>query len=202
MGEGERRGADLRTEKAFLSDDEIVTLFFRRSETAIGEAKRKYGNYLRKVARNILGDGGEIEESENDTYLAAWERIPPEKPQSLLAFLSVIIRRISINRYKSNTRKKRVPTELTTSLSELEECLADTEAERLADAKALGDAINAFLRTLDERRRYVFVKRYYFATSAKEIAKTLGITEFGVYKLLSRMKDEMKAFLIEKEVFL
>ena len=202
MGEGERRDVCLRTEKAFLTDDEIVTLFFQRSEAAIGESKRKYGNYLRKIAWNILADSGEAEECENDTYLAAWERIPPEKPHSLLAFLSVIMRRISINRYKSNTRKKRVSSELVTSLSELEECLSDTASEKALDARLLGDAINAFLASLDERRRYVFVKRYYFNASAREIAKILGITEFGVYKLLSRMKDELKEFLIKKEVFL
>lgn len=176
-----------KSEREF-SDSKIVALYFERDEFALELTDRKYRKYLLRIAYNILCDSAEGEECLDDTYLGAWNSIPPTKPVSLGAFLSVIMRRIAINRYNTRTRAKSVPSEMTLALSELEGVLDDAAG---ADSNALAEIINDYLRTLPKRRRYIFVGRYYFAESVDRIAYDLGVSRSTVNKEISKIKQDL-----------
>lgn len=176
----------------FVSDEAIIDLYWQRDERAIGETHRKYGRYLFAVAHNILADKQDCEESLNDTYLGAWRAIPPERPRVLKAFLTVILRRNVINRYNYLTAKRRVPTSLTESLDELDECVASTDE---VDSKRLGEAINAYLKAQPPRRRYIFIGRYYLAEPIERIAHELGVSRSTVDKELSKIRADLRAHL-------
>lgn len=185
--------------RTVLEDGEIVELYWRRDEQAIRETDRKYKQFLLTVAYNILRDGRDCEECLNDTYLGAWNAIPPARPTALQAFLATIMRRTAIDRYKTQKRQKRVDSELTVSLSEVEELIADGEglyAE--AEARELGRVISAFIRSLPRRRMYVFMSRYYMAQPVREIARLLGCSEATVHKEIAAIKRGLKEKL-EKE---
>ena len=174
-------------------DGRIVELYFQRDEDAIRLTKEKYESYLLAVAKNILSDPLDREECLNDLYLKVWNAIPPERPRSLGAFLTTVMRRIAINRYHYNARKKSVPSEMTVSFSELEEVLCDGgDCARAFDAKHLGEVISAYLRTLSPRRRYIFFSRYYIAASLQTIAQELGVSRSTVDKELAAIKSGLK----------
>ena len=124
----------MRLLKSLMSDGEIIELYFRRDERAISETDAKYGKYLFSVAYNVVHDRLDCEECLNDTYLDAWNAMPPERPAVLKAFLAIIMRRRAIDRYKSEKRKRRIPSELTVSLSELEFTLSDDTPQSELDA--------------------------------------------------------------------
>lgn len=185
-----------------MHDDKIVSLYFARDEAAIRETEKKYGRYLSKIAYNILYDREDCRESVNDTYLSAWESIPPQKPDILSTYLAKITRRISIDILRKKSRSKRLPSEYTVSLSELEEALSGgnaTEAE--IDTRLLADAINGYLRTLPEAARNAFIGRYYFADSIKEIAAYSHTSEAKIKSLLHRTRNKLRLYL-EKEGFM
>ena len=181
------------------SDAHIVHLYWTRNTSAILETDRKYGKLLYRVAYDLLHDHGDSEECQNDTYLGAWNAMPPAEPTVLSAFLAKITRRLAISRYRERHAKKRVSSELTDSLEELEYALKSEESVTQAvDAKLLGEAIDGFLRTLDEEGRMLFLGRYYFAQPVKELAALVGVTESSVYKQLAAMKEELRAYLSER----
>ena len=181
------------------SDAHIVHLYWTRNTRAILETDRKYGKLLYRVAYDLLHDHGDSEECQNDTYLGAWNAMPPAEPTVLSAFLAKITRRLAISRYRERHAKKRVCSELTDSLEELEYALQSEESVTQAvDAKLLGEAIDGFLRTLDEEGRMLFLGRYYFAEPVKELAALVGVTESSVYKQLAAMKEELRAYLSER----
>lgn len=179
-----------------LPDEAIVTLYWNRDETAIEETDFKYKNYLFSVLRNLLADPMDCEECLNDTYLGAWNAIPPTKPAVLKAFLTTVARRAAIKRYHKARKKTAIPSELTVSLSELEDFLSDGgEAESDLDAAALGKVISEFLYSLDKRKRYIFMSRYYVAVSIEKIACELKVSRSTVNKELAAIRKSLKAKL-------
>ena len=176
-----------------LPDEAIVTLYWNRDETAIEETDFKYKNYLFSVLRNLLADPMDCEECLNDTYLGAWNAIPPTKPAVLKAFLTTVARRAAIKRYHKARKKTAIPSELTVSLSELEDFLSDGgEAESDLDAAALGKVISEFLYSLDKRKRYIFMSRYYVAVSIEKIARELKVSRSTVNKELAAIRKSLK----------
>ena len=179
-----------------LPDEAIVTLYWNRDETAIEETDFKYKNYLFSVIRNLLADPMDCEECLNDTYLGTWNAIPPTKPAVLKAFLTTVARRAAIKRYHKARKKTAIPSELTVSLSELEDFLSDGgEAESDLDAAALGKVFSEFLYSLDKRKRYIFMSRYYVAVSIEKIARELKVSRSTVNKELAAIRKSLKVKL-------
>ena len=185
-----------------MEDGKIVELFWQRDQQALEQTERKYGAYLTRVAMNVLGDPEDSRESVNDTYLAAWNAIPPNRPQYLRAFLSKLTRRIAIDLLRKNQSQKRGGGEYDLSLSELEQCLpGGNTTEQIADGNALAQAIAAFLKTRPETARRAFICRYFYMDSLKEIAKACGLTESNAKVLLHRTRLALREYL-EKEGYL
>ena len=182
-----------------MSDEAIVELYWQRNEQAIKETDTKYKKFLLSVAYNIVRDTCDSEECLNDTYIGAWNSIPPARPTLLQAFLATIMRRTAIDCYKAKMRQKRIASELTVSLSEVEDFIADNEdAYAETDAEGLGEVLSDFVRLLSERRMYIFMSRYYFARPVKEISRLLECSESTVYKEIAAIKCDLKEKL-EKE---
>ena len=178
------------------SDDAIVALYWARDEKAIKETDAKYGIYLLAIALRILRDEQDGEECINDTYLGAWNAIPPAKPMSLKAFLTAIVRRIAVNRYRHNQRAREIPTEMKLSLSELEAFISDGGDPAVDfDAARLGQIISDFIRSQNERKRYIFMGRYYMAESIVTIAKELNLSCSMVNKELAAIRSALKEVL-------
>ena len=181
-----------------VSDDVIIDLFWTRNEKAIEEMDLKYRRYLFAIAYNILSSREDSEECLNDTYMGAWETIPPERPLNLKAFLTKILRHYAINRYNESRRQKRVPSNLTYSLDDLSYALADDAIIDEADNEQLGRIISDYLRTLTKRQRYIFMSRYYTAEAIEKIADDLSISKSMVNKEIALIKSGLKSTL-EKE---
>ena len=180
-------------QKAPLRDNEIVELYFRRDERAIEETDLKYRKYLLSVAYNVLHDSLDCEECLNDTYLGAWNASPPTRPNVLKAFLTTVTRRIAIKRYHSAQRQRVVPSELTVSLSELENFIAGDEDVGVDfDAERLGEVISDFVRALSDRRRFIFMSRYYASEPIDTIARELGLSRSMVNKELAAIRCALK----------
>ena len=180
---------ELQMVKLPLSDDEIIALYWSRDEKAITETDFKYKKYLLTVAYNIVQLQPDCEECLNDTYLAAWNAMPPAMPRVLKAFLTTITRRNAINRYHKNLRH----SEMTVALSELEDILADSQdvAAEL-DTKELGRIISDFLRQLPRRQRFIFISRYYMAEPIDAIAKELHLSRSMVNKDLATVRRSLR----------
>ncbi|MGI6316885.1 MAG: RNA polymerase sigma factor [Christensenellales bacterium] len=182
-----------------MQDEMIVALYWQKDENAIRETERKYGRYLSKIAYNILSDWEDSKETVNDTYLKAWNSIPPHKPSILSTYLGKITRQLSIDAFRTRNRKKRKPSEYVISLSELEDCISSSETtEQSVELKMLAGAINAYLYTLPAEARNMFVGRYYFADSIREVADYYGVSEPKVKSMLYRTRQGLKDYL-EKE---
>lgn len=184
-----------------MEDQKIVALYWERDEKAIEETDRKYGHYLKKIAYHILSDLEDSRECVNDTYLKAWNSIPPRKPEVLSAYLGRITRQVSIDVFRRRTSKKRNGSQYAVSLSELEECVSagDTTVEHV-NVKLLAEAISRFLRALPPEARITFVGRYYFMDSIDEIASYCGMSAAKTKSMLHRTRLGLKAYL-EQEGF-
>lgn len=179
-----------------MDDRMILALYNRRDEQAIAETSRKYGEYCFTVANRILADEQDSEECINDTWLRAWNAIPPATPHCLRLFLAKITRNLAFDRYKAANRQKRGGGELTVALEELGECLPDGCAvETQAEEKELMQSVNRFLRSLSERDCNLFVRRYFYAESVQEIALRFGLKEGNVQKILSRTRVKLREYL-------
>ena len=188
---------------AFLTDKQIIDLYWHRDESAIEETDKKYGRMLFRIAYNLLSDRMDCEECKNDTYVRAWRSIPPTRPRVLPAYLTEIMRRVAINKYKQKTSQRRVPSELTVSMDELRDSLqneASLGGER--DAEEIGKVINAFLREIPERRRYIFIERFYFAEHVEEIATELSVSVATVYREIERIKKDLKVYLERNDIYI
>ena len=182
-----------QTTRAPISDEKIIELYWSRNEKAIEETDLKYKKYLFSIAYNIVHNQLDCEECLNDTYLGTWNAIPPQKPRVLKAFLTVIMRRIAINRYHSNLRKNVVPSELTVSLSEIEDFISgDDDVSDEFDAERLGRVISDFVRSLSERKQFIFMSRFYVADSIDTIASDLHLSRSMVNKELATIKSALK----------
>ncbi len=182
-----------------MLDEEIVDLYWQRDENALRETERKYGPYLTKIAYNILSDLEDSKERVNDTYLKAWNSMPPHRPGVLSAYLGKITRQLSIDLFRTRNREKRRASEYAVSLSELEDCVSGSETtEQRVELKMLAEAINAYLYTLPAEARSIFIGRYYFADSNKDVSRYYGMREAKVKSMLYRIRQGLKEYL-EKE---
>ena len=187
-----------RSKTTMMSDEQIIELYWQRNERALKETDIKYKKFLLAIAYNILHDMCDSEECLNDTYMGAWNAIPPEKPISLPAFLTTIMRRTAINRYRVSNRYKRVEPARMVPLSEIEVFISSGDIHSEIEAKELGRIISEFIYSLPDRRMYIFMSRYYVFRSIKEIARLLGCSEATVNKEIAVIKRSLKERL-EKE---
>ena len=179
-----------------LSDEAIIELYWSRNEKAIKETDRKYGKYLFTIAYNIVHDDLDCEECLNDTYLGTWNKIPPTRPSVFQIFLSRIMRNIAVDRFRKKTANCRVPSEMTVSLEELDDCMAsDISVEEEVAIREISVKLNAFLRSLEERAEFIFVCRYYYADKISDIARMLQVAESTVFRELSDMRNSLKSYL-------
>lgn len=181
-----------------MEDQEIIHLYLHRSQQAIIETKNKYGAYCKVIARNILSNYSDIEECENDTYLAAWNAIPPNIPRKFSIFLGRITRNIALDKYGYNTAKKR-NHEFEVILTELEDCLASPVTVDIQyEAGEIVNVINQFLYVIDEQARNLFIRRYWYSDSIKEISKRFNMSGSKVKSILFRTRNKLRVHL-EKE---
>ncbi len=179
-----------------MDDRQIIELFNQRNEEAIKQTDMEYGKYCYVIANNILSNHQDVKECVNDTYLQAWNSIPPQKPNSLKLFLAAITRNLALNRYKEQKRKKRGGGEVVVALDEIDEFVAGTKNidDEIAE-KELVNSINRFLRSLPQRDSNIFVKRYFHFHSTKDISKMYHLTESNVLMILSRIRQKLKNHL-------
>lgn len=182
-----------------MEDKQIIDLYFGRSEQAIAETDAKYGHYCYSIAYNILTNKEDSEESVSDTYMAAWNHIPPRRPAILATFLGKITRHLSIDRWRSRSAAKRGGGEMVLALEELEDCVPGGEsAERILERKQLAALFNRLLEALPETERSVFLCRYWYLDSVSDIAEHFSFTESKVKSMLHRTRIKLRKAL-EKE---
>lgn len=183
-----------------MEDHKIVDLYWERSERAISETKLKYERMLSGISYSLLGSSEDVEECVNDTYLSAWNQMPTDRPIYLGAYLSKIIRALSINRFRSQHRKKRGGFE--NLCEELDECIPDNcSIEEQYNNGRLTELIDRFLESLSEEKRVIFVRRYFYSDSVDQIARRTHMSVSKVKTSLHRMRESLRDIL-EKEAML
>lgn len=182
-----------------MEQNEIIELYWNRSERAIRETAKKYGRFCHSIAYNILADHSDSEECVNDTYLHTWNAIPPRRPDNLSAFLGKITRNLALKRYERNHARKRGGGQVMLALEELGECIPDPDTvERHFEDRELALKLNGFLAGLTEESRKIFLRRYWQLCTVKDIAALYGISESKVKMSLMRTRGKLKSYL-EKE---
>lgn len=195
----ERRTREVLKGGRSMEDEAIVELYWRRDEDAIRFSQTKYGGYCSSIAKNLLADRWDVEECVNDTWLRAWNAIPPQRPAKLRAFLAKITRNLALDQLKAKGRAKRGGGELTLALEELGECVPSPGGvEEALQGRELEGAVNAFLRVLPTRDRDIFLRRYFFVEPVGEIAVRYAMGENAVSAALSRTRKKLRIHL-EKE---
>ena len=182
-----------------MEDEKIVALYFERDESAIRETAMKYGSYCYGIAYNILHSREDAEECLNDTWNGAWCAIPPERPTRLKCFLARITRNIAIDKYRHEHAEKR-DSETDSILDEYAECIPNGDAP-IEETVALKQAIDTFLAHLDVRTRVVFMRRYFYAMSVKEIAEGMKLSESHVSVILHRTRSRFRDHLTKEGIF-
>ncbi len=185
-----------------MQDSQILDLYFARNEKAIEISRQKFGRYCHCVAHNILHNEQDSEECVNETWLRAWNVIPPQKPSKLKFYFAKITRNLSFDRYRKNTTLKRGANEMSLVLDELDNCIAshDTVAAHV-DNELLAKLINSFVENLPKREREVFLLRYFYVLSTDEISAKLELSTANVYKILSRTRIKLKEKLESEELY-
>ena len=186
------KAPERRKHMGLQQDDEINRLYFDRNEDAIAETEKKYGAYLKKIAHDLTDDRRDAEECVNDVYLRAWNSIPPNRPDSLKAYLTVLIRRSAADVYRKNNNDKALPKRLYSSLDELADIIPGDSADDGLDEKVLSGIIRSFVSSLSDRRKYIFISRYYVNRKTDEIADKLRVSRSTVAKELAQIKAELK----------
>lgn len=185
-----------------MNDSQIIELYWNRDPQAVSASDEQYGAYCFTVANGILGDAQDSEECVNDTWLRAWNAIPPTRPTVLKVFLAKITRRLSFDRYKARKAQKRGGGETTLVLEELAECIADeSDVEGQVDMQELGGVINQFVASLPEREQELFVRRYFFSDSIGQIADRYGMNQNHVNVTLSRVRKRLRSHLSKEGYF-
>lgn len=184
-----------------MEDTQIIDLFFDRSEQAIAQSQKKYGSYLKQISGNILGSPEDTEEILNDALLAAWNTIPPRKPEVLKYYLSGIVRNLSFKRAEYRNAGKR-KSSAQVLLSELEECIPDDRIgpEETLEARETAKYLNAYLGTLAPENRKLFLGRYYLGQTAPTLAKRHGMTTRQVKYRLTKLREGLKTALQKEGV--
>lgn len=179
-----------------MEDEKIIELFFARSEQAIQELDMKYGRVCHKLSYNILNDRQDAEECVNDAYLGAWNAIPPTRPNPLLTYICRIVRNLSLKQYYRKSAAKRNST-YTIAMEEIQDCIADQNTvETEVEVRELVRLLECFLDGLTRENRVIFMRRYWFSDSYKEIARITGLKEKAVSVRLSRIRRKLKEYLI------
>lgn len=190
-------------QQEIIADEQIIELYWRREEKAIQETDKKYGQFLFRIAYNILHERLDCEECQNDTYLGVWNAIPPTRPTVFPAFITQIMRRIAINRYKEKASKKRIPSELTISMEDVNGTLhGDDSVAVKYEMAEVGKIINNYVRELSDRQRYIFIDRFYLAESVETIATDLSISVPTVYREIDKIKHSLKLYLEGNDVYI
>ncbi len=186
-----------------MEDQEILALYRERSEAAIAETAAKYGSYCHTVAYNILHNEEDAGECLNDTWLRAWNAIPPKQPDCLGAFLARITRNLALNRYQKQHAGKRGQGQTELALEELKDCLflPDSVEDRIEE-QLLAQSVERFLRGLPKQRRTIFIRRYWYLYSVSQIAAQYGMSENKVALLLFRMRRQLKSHFEKEGIFL
>ncbi|MDE7221104.1 MAG: sigma-70 family RNA polymerase sigma factor [Oscillospiraceae bacterium] len=182
-----------------MEDSQIVELYWQKNADAISETSNKYGSYCFTIANNILRSAEDSEECVNDTWLHAWNAMPPQRPNILRMFLAKITRSLSINRFHARNAEKRGGGEINLVLDELADCLAgETDVEAEYEVRELEQCIRRFVRGLPERDGNVFVRRYFFTEPVAVIAGRYGLTENHVAVILSRTRKRLRVKLVKE----
>lgn len=182
-----------------MEDHKIVALYWARSEDAIAETAAKYGPYCYAIAYNILANAEDADESVNDTYMGAWNSMPPQRPSVLSTYLGKLTRRISINRWRANNAEKRGGGVVAMSIDELSECLpAHTTVAEEVELRLLSSIISEYLHSLPDHKRRVFVCRYWYSYSIDEISELFGYSQAKTANMLSRLRRGLKTWLKEE----
>ena len=184
-----------------IDDEKIIEMFFERSEQGIRELDIKYGKICHNLSYNIVNNRQDAEECVNDAYLGAWNAIPPVRPDPLLSYIVKIVRNISLKIYWRKEAAKR-SGHYKIALEEIEGYIADQKTvEDEIEARELARIIEDFLDTLTLENRVIFMRRYWFADSYKDIAEFVGLTEKNISVRLTRIREKLRQYLIEREVF-
>lgn len=184
-----------------MEDETIVELLYRRDEGALEELEGKYGPGLLRLAGRFLKSREDVEEAVNDTWLAAWNTIPPQRPEHLFAYLARLCRFAALGQVDRLTAQKRSATVVELS-GELEQCLPDPAAERRMEEGEVTEAINGFLAALDREKRVIFLRRYWYGDPVQEIAHRMGMGESRVKTTLFRLRKKLKEHLEQEGIFL
>ena len=182
-----------------MEDTKIIDLYFARNETAITETDQKYGAYCRSIAWNILQNHEDSEECVSDTWLRAWNAMPPQRPRVLRQFLAKITRNLSLDRFRAGHAQKRGSGEVPLALEELKECVGSGDPATDAERKLLEELIGQFLQQLSQRDRGVFLRRYFYIESHKDIAARYGMKETNVRLCLSRTRQRLREYLRKED---
>lgn len=186
-----------------MQDKEIVTLYWKRDESAIAETANRYGNYCHTIAYNILNSNEDAEECVNDTWMNAWKSIPPQRPNNLATYLGKITRNLSFNRYKFLRAKKRGMGQLEIALSELEDCVPDQmDMDQVTEKMVLVSVIETFLRKQPRTERNIFIGRYWYLYTIQDLAQAYRMSESKIVSILYRMRNKLKSHLEKEEIFL
>lgn len=182
-----------------MDDNKIIELYFERDENAISQTKECYGERLKALAYRILCNKEDAEECENDTYLKAWDTIPPQKPKYFFAYLAKICRNTALHMAEKAQAQKRnaVVVEMT---KELSECLPDSKYIEQTAEKELSEVIGAFLKSVSQENRIIFIRRYFMTEPVADIAKILGISESKVKSSLFRTRNKLREYLSKEEL--
>lgn len=182
-----------------MEDFQIVDLYWQRNENAIRESDVKYGKLLCRVSYSLVSSDEDAEECVNDTYLAAWNKMPTDRPVYLGSYLTKIVRNISISRFRSKKSEKRGGA--AEILEELSECIADRESvESQYMNRLLAQSLNRFVASLDEEKRAIFIRRYYYSQSIADISDELRISESKIKAILFRLRASLKNTLEREEL--
>ena len=178
-----------------MEEQTILTSLFNREESAISQMQQTYGPYCASIARNILDNDQDVEEILSDTWLRAWNAIPPAKPVHLKLYLARITRNLSFDRFRAQSREKRGSGETALALHELSECIGSGSPEEILEAEELRNGLNRFLSTLPQRDRQIFLLRYFHLLSAEAIARRISLRPDNVRAILSRTRRKLRQFL-------
>lgn len=202
MKEGGHMTSTNETQKTIVADEQIVELYWARDEKAIQFTADKYGQFLYRIAYNILRDRLDCEECQNDTYHGIWNSIPPNRPEVFSIFISKIIRNIAGMRFREKSRKKKIPSEMTVCLDDLRDTLQSEDSpDKGCLAKELGKYINDYLSTLTDRQQYVFVGRFYMGDKLEVIAEELDVNVSTVHREIEKIKQGLKSCLKRNGVY-
>lgn len=186
-----------------MEDEKIIQLYWQRSEDAIAETAVKYGSYCSNISYGILRNPQDAEECVTDTYLRAWNTMPPEKPRYLAAFLGKIVRNLSLDRYRKNTALFRGGGQIRLVYEELAQTIPSRHTvETITEEAELTQILDRFLWSLPKEKRKVFLLRYWYFRSQAEISQQLGISEAKVRSMLHRLRKELKANLEQEGIHL